>query len=160
MEGLTIVTGGSGRFGVLFLRECVDKTHEVTKAMSVRASMNVIGKRLLWVSLLAAAAGAAHLYAGDGTVRVSEADLKKAAITKVKPDFPPLARQLHLSGHAQLDVFVGATGDVEKVEPKSGNPLFTGAAATALRKLKFTPFKSDGQPVKAVGTLEIDFALQ
>ncbi len=107
-----------------------------------------------------AAAAMPYLYAGDGPMQVSEGDLKKAAIAKVKPEFPPLARQLRLTGHAELDVFVSPEGEVEKVEPKSGNPMFTSAAATALKKWKFTPFKSDGKAVEAVGTIRIEFAGQ
>jgi TonB family protein len=75
----------------------------------------------------------------------------------VKPEFPTMARQLHLSGAAEMDVFVGEEGDVEKVEPKSGNPMFTSAAAAALKKWKFTPFKADGKAVKAVGTVRVAF---
>jgi protein TonB len=121
--------------------------------------MNFIRKQLFWAGLLAAAVGAIHLYA-DGPLRVSEEELMKAATTKVKPIFPSMARQLHLSGVAQVDVFIDDNGDVEKVEPKSGNPLFTSALAAAVRKWRFTPFKSDGKPVKAVGPLRMDFALQ
>jgi protein TonB len=117
-----------------------------------------VGRRLAGLILLAAA-GAACLCAQDAPIRVSEVDLRKAAVTKVKPDYPPLARQLRISGQAELDVFVGTQGEVEKVVPRSGNPMFTGAATTALKKWKFTPFKSDGKVVKAVGAMRIDFSL-
>jgi len=121
--------------------------------------MTTFGKRLLWVGLLAAA-GVSYVCADDGAMRVSEEDLRKAAVTKVKPEYPSMARQFHLAGHVEIDVFVDAAGDVEKVEPKSGNPLFTSAAATALKKWKFAPFKTDGKAVKAVGPIRIDFASQ
>ncbi len=101
-----------------------------------------------------------YLHADDGVMRVSEEDLRKAAVTKVKPEYPPVARQLHLGGQVEVDVFVDAEGDVEKVEPRSGNPLFTSAAATALKKWRFTPFKTDGKAVKAVGAMRIEFARQ
>jgi TonB family protein len=126
--------------------------------MSWHPKRGNVGGRLASLILLAAAAGTGCLYAQDGTKRVSEADLRKAAVSKVAPEFPPLARQLRISGHAELDVFVSAQGTVEKVEPKSGNAMFTSAAATALKKWKFTPFKSDGKTVKAVGTIRIDFS--
>jgi periplasmic protein TonB len=126
--------------------------------MNVRHTMVVAGKRLAVLGLLAVVAGAVGLYGEEGRVRVSEADLKKAVITMVKPDFPNMARQLHISGPADMDVFVGEEGDVEKVEPRAGNPMFTGAAAAALKKWKFTPFKADGKPVKAVGAMRINFS--
>ncbi len=119
----------------------------------------MLGKRLLWVGFLAAA-GMTYVRADDGALRVSEEDLRKAAVTKVKPEYPSMARQLHLAGRVEVDVFVDATGDVERVEPKSGNPLFTSAAAAALKKWKFAPFKADGKAVKAAGPIRIDFASQ
>jgi hypothetical protein len=35
--------------------------------------------------------------------------------------------------------------------------MFTSAAAAALKKWKFTPFKADGKAVKAVGTVRVAF---
>ena len=128
--------------------------------MSVQVRMRFVSRRLLWMSLLAAAAGAGYLFAADDAVRVSEADLRKAAIAKPKPDYPPMARQLHISGRGEVDVFVDSEGSVEKVEPKSGNPMFTSAMVSTLKKWKFTPFKADGKPVSAVGTLRIEFSAQ
>jgi protein TonB len=125
--------------------------------MNVRPRIFRSGKRFWGLGLLAAAAGMTCLYADDGPIRVSEGDLKRAATAMVKPEFPTMARQLHLSGAAEMDVFVGEEGDVEKVEPKSGNPMFTSAAAAALKKWKFTPFKADGKAVKAVGTVRVAF---
>ncbi len=118
--------------------------------------MKPLTYRFLAVSLLAAVAGTSSLWAEDA-VRVSEAEFKKAAVTKVVPDYPPLAKQLRVAGRAEVDVYVAEDGSVEKAEPLSGNPLFTSAATNALKKWKFTPFKADGKAVKAVGKVAFDF---
>ena len=112
--------------------------------------------KFLTISLCAIAAGVGSLWA-DGSVRVPEADFKKAVVTKVVPEYPALARQLHLTGKVELDVTVAQDGSVEATQSVSGNPILTGSAATALKKWKFTPFTADGKPAKAVGTVSFEF---
>ena len=112
--------------------------------------------KILTISLCAVAAGAGSLWA-EGSVRVAEADMKKAAVTKVVPDYPALARQLHLTGRVELDVTVAQDGSVEATQALSGNPILTGSAAAALKKWKFTPFTADGKPAKAVGPVSFEF---
>jgi len=109
------------------------------------------------VILCAIAGTGGCLWAQDTSIRVAEPELKKAAVTKVNPEYPAIARQLHLAGRAEVEVYVTPDGDVEKVQPLSGNPIFTNSAISAVKKWKFTPFKADGKPAKAVGTLTFSF---
>jgi protein TonB len=113
--------------------------------------------RLVRLALGVTAGGIGGLLADELLVRIPEADMKKAAITRVNPEYPALARQLRLSGRAEVEVYVTPEGDVDKVQPVSGNPVFTSSAVTAMKKWKFTPFKADGKPARAVGTLAFDF---
>jgi protein TonB len=83
--------------------------------------------------------------------------MKKAVVTRVNPEFPAVARQLRLAGRAELDVYVTPDGDVDKVQPLNGNPVFTNCAVAAVKKWKFAPFKADGKPTRAVGTVAFDF---
>jgi outer membrane biosynthesis protein TonB len=53
---------------------------------------------------------------------------------------------------------VGTDGSVEKVDIVKGNALLTAAASAAAKEWKFTPFKVDGAPAKAVFRLAFDFA--
>jgi outer membrane biosynthesis protein TonB len=48
---------------------------------------------------------------------------------------------------------------VEKAEIVSGNPLLSGAATTALKKWKFTPFTADGKPYRAQATIAFEFKM-
>ena len=91
--------------------------------------------------------------------KVSRADAMGAVVTKVQPDYPPLARQLKLEGSVELEAEVSETGTVEKVNIISGNPVLTRPAVNAVMKWKFTPFKSDGKPVKAVAPVSLAFKL-
>lgn len=53
---------------------------------------------------------------------------------------------------------VSTTGDVEKVEVISGDPILARSAVDAAKKWKFKPFIKNGKPVKASTNLPFDFA--
>jgi protein TonB len=97
--------------------------------------------------------------AQDAPIRVAEQVAKQAAIEKVVPDYPPMARQLKLAGRVEIEALIDTAGNVEKTQVVSGNPLLTSAAVAALKKWKFTPFNADGRPYRAVTTITFDFKL-
>lgn len=109
------------------------------------------------LSALVLLLGAVGAY-GQDPVRVPSADGVKAAIKKAEPVYPPMAKQMNISGTAEVDVIVGTDGSVEKVDIVKGNALLTAAAASAAKEWKFTPFQVDGAPAKAVFRLAFDFA--
>lgn len=99
--------------------------------------------------------------ADESAIRVSEADARKAALKKVEPEYPAMARQVRLSGRVQVDVIIDAAGNVEKVNVVRGNVLLSNSAASALKRWKFTPFTGAGnKPTKAIASLTFDFHLQ
>jgi periplasmic protein TonB len=99
--------------------------------------------------------------AEDGLVRVSEVEARKAAIKKVEPEYPAMARQVRLSGRVQVDVIIDAAGNVEKVKVLQGNVLLSNSAANALKRWKFTPFAGPGsKPVRVIASMSFDFHLQ
>jgi periplasmic protein TonB len=103
--------------------------------------------------------GASRLSAQE-PVKVEEADARKAAITKVEPTYPSLARQSRATGKAVVEVTVDAGGKVEKAAPLSGNPLLTAAAAAAVKQWKFSPFEAGGKPARATFSLSFNFVLK
>ena len=95
---------------------------------------------------------------GDDILRrVSEDDARKALTTKIAPEYPAMARQMKLGGKVQVDAFIDAEGNVEKVAIITGNPLLTSAAVNAVKRWKFTPFQSDGKPTRAVAGFSFSF---
>jgi len=91
--------------------------------------------------------------------KVSRPEALAAVVTKVQPEYPPIARQLKVHGVAELEAVVSEDGMVEKVNILSGNPVLTKPAADALKRWKFRPFTSDGKPVKALAPVSFDFSL-
>jgi protein TonB len=110
-------------------------------------------KKQLWLPVLAAGC----LFAADPSLRVSEADAKKAAIERPAPEYPLAARQLKVVGKVNLEVLVGVDGTVTDVRILSGSPILTRPAAQALKKWRFRPFLSDGKPSAALVAMSFEF---
>jgi len=122
--------------------------------------MNQINLRVSAIlSLLAIASFNSNLRADDLVVRVSDADAQKAAISKASPDYPAMAKQMHVSGPVTVEAEVTVDGEVAKVQPVSGNALLSSAAVSAVKRWKFRPFTAEGKPAKAVVRLSFNFTL-
>jgi periplasmic protein TonB len=91
-------------------------------------------------------------------IHVSEAEAKTAAVARVIPAVPPIAKQAHISGRVVVELTVNEEGNVEKVDVVSGNPILASAATKAGKNWMFNPFKGpDGKPSKAVVRLAFEF---
>lgn len=109
-------------------------------------------------TLVAAVLGVGALPAtGEDLLQVTESQALKNVISKTEPAYPPMAKQMGVSGKVSVKAFVDASGNVEKVEVVSGNVMLGKACITAVEKWKFNAFESDGKPVKAVVQLEFSF---
>jgi len=96
--------------------------------------------------------------ADGGPRKITQGDALAAAVTKVQPEYPELARQLKITGTVELELVIAESGAVETVTPVSGNPVLTKPAAESLKKWKFKPFVQDGSPVKAQVVMKIGFS--
>jgi protein TonB len=118
------------------------------------SSHKLLARFQLVACLLAAAISGA---AGGAPKRVTTNEAMSAVVTKVAPEYPPMAKQLKISGAVELEVVIAENGTVEVVTPISGNPVLTKPASEALKKWKFKPFQEDGAPVRAQAALKINF---
>ncbi len=110
-------------------------------------------KAALYFLLGLAAAG----FAQEPAKRLSKAESMSAAVNKVEPEFPTMAKQLRIQGTVELEAVVTEAGVVEKVNILSGNPVLTKPASEALKKWKFAPILVDGKPVKAMAAVAFTF---
>ena len=83
--------------------------------------------------LLAAILGAALCQASTG----AEPDRK--VVSRVKPAYPELARQMNVSGTVKIEVVIAADGSVKSLKPLGGHPLLIQSASEALKKWRFAP---------------------
>jgi TonB family protein len=77
---------------------------------------------------------------------------KRKATAKVPPKYPPLARQLKLSGKVRVEVIVSPDGRVKGTRILGGNPLLADAALEAIRMWRYEPGTKE-----TVEVVEIDF---
>jgi TonB family protein len=93
-------------------------------------------------------------------VRLSSGVLQGKAIVRRTPEYPPLARQIHLSGSVSVEVMIALDGHVEAARAVSGHPLLVGAAVEAARGWRFEPTLLSGVPVRVTGVIVFNFSMQ
>jgi TonB family protein len=59
--------------------------------------------------------------------------------SKVVPDYPAVARQLHLQGKVRVETIVAADGHVTNTKVVGGNPLLAASAEDAIKRWRFEP---------------------
>ncbi|MGA2183800.1 MAG: energy transducer TonB [Bryobacteraceae bacterium] len=92
-------------------------------------------------------------------VRLSDAEAKKIVKTRTTPEYPPLAKQMRVTGEVRLDVYLNEDGSLDRVHVVSGNALLAGAAQNAIKQWKFGPPVVDDKPVKAVASYSFAFGM-
>jgi TonB family protein len=117
------------------------------------------GTRTIIYSLLIVALASGHALAQDADLKVSNSEAMKAATAKVQPEYPAIAKQLHLEGAVEVEAHINEDGSVESVKPVTGNAVLANAAVAATKRWKFTPFTSNGKTVKAVAALTFNFKM-
>jgi TonB family protein len=92
-------------------------------------------------------------------VRLSDAESKKIVKSRTSPEYPPLAKQMRVSGEVRLDVYLNEDGSVDKVHVVSGNALLAGAAQNAVKQWKFGTPTVDDKPAKVVASYSFSFGM-
>lgn len=90
-------------------------------------------------------------------LRIPGTEALKSAVIKPAPEYTRLARQMKVTGKVEVEATVGTDGTVEKVTVLTGNPLLTASAIIAVKKWKFAPFTTNGEPARALTVLTFDF---
>ncbi|MGB8540098.1 MAG: energy transducer TonB [Candidatus Acidiferrales bacterium] len=75
--------------------------------------------------------------------------------TRVVPEYPPLAKQMNVSGKVKVEVTVAADGHVLTTKVIGGSPLLINSALEALKKWRFEPAPKD-----TVEMVEFEFNTQ
>jgi TonB family protein len=95
-------------------------------------------------------------------VPIVDVDRPPEIATIVKPEYPPVARRMNVSGTVILSVLVAETGRVEDlrlIRPAGGNMGLIQSAQKAVRQWTFKPAVKNGVPVKTWMTIPIPFVL-
>ena len=74
------------------------------------------------------------------SVRAQEAStdtVKRKVKTRGVPDFPPLAKQMNVTGKVKIEVTISADGRVTGTKVVGGSPLLVGSALDAIKRWRF-----------------------
>jgi protein TonB len=124
--------------------------------MEINVMKNIQYTKIAGALFLALIAGGSAM---AQEIHVTQSEAVKNAKDKVQPDYPAMAKQLHLEGAVQVQAHISENGTVEEVKPLTGNAVLMNAAVAALKKWKFTPFTADGKPTRAVADMSFNFKL-
>jgi protein TonB len=95
----------------------------------------------------------------ESGVMVEVGSLLDYATAKTTPAYPAAAKTMRASGVVRVDVVIDENGDVAEVKKANGHALLQAAAKDAVRRWKFRPVMQNGQPVRAAGFINFNFAL-
>jgi TonB family protein len=77
---------------------------------------------------------------------------KRKVKTKVVPDFPPLAKQMNVTGKVKIEATISTDGRVTSTKVVGGSPLLVNSALDALKKWRF-----ESAPKESIEIIEFDF---
>src|SRR5260370_25232683 len=119
----------------------------------IRTNISAIVVKLLVSLLLAAVVIPPASWAQEPGHRISEDEAKKSIASKVNPAYPPMARQMGLSGKVAGDAYVDIAGGGEKEEVINGKALLSSAPGSAGGQWEFTPLPAHGKAIHAITRL-------
>jgi periplasmic protein TonB len=91
--------------------------------------------------------------------RLSEGVMEAALIHKVQPQYPAVARLMHLEGTVRLQAIIGKDGSVRELQVLSGNPILVQSAFAAVREWRYQPTQLNGEPVEVETYITVNFIL-
>jgi periplasmic protein TonB len=80
-------------------------------------------------------------------------------LKKVVPIYPPLARQMRVSGTVQLIGIIAKDGTIQQLQVVGGHPLLVKAALDAVRQWIYRPTLLNGQAVEVIAPIDVIFSL-
>lgn len=96
----------------------------------------------------------------SGPVRKGEGVMQAMLIHCVQPEYPAIARAVHISGTVQLRAIIGKDGIVRELEVISGNPLLAQSAKAAVREWRYRPTLLNREPVEVETYVTVNFILE
>ena len=90
-------------------------------------------------------------------VQVDAETSSKLIVQKSPIIYPDAAQSAGIQGAVMLNVVVSDSGDVKEVTVLSGDSALGQAAADAVKKWKYKPYRSDGSPAEMETQISVNF---
>ena len=81
-------------------------------------------------------------------------------IRRVRPVYPPIARQARIEGAVEMAVVIGGDGTVRSIRLIIGHPFLVVAAMAAVKQWRYLPATIDGEPLEVFTRVTIHFTLR
>lgn len=81
-------------------------------------------------------------------------------IERMQPEYPAMAKRIHLSGVVQLRAVIGTDGRVLHLTVVSGNPILAQAAFAAVQQWRYEPTHLNGEPVEVQTQITVNFVFE
>lgn len=81
-------------------------------------------------------------------------------IHRVEPQYPSMARQLHIEGSVVIAAWISREGLIERAQVESGHPLLVHAALDAVRQWRYRPYYLNHEPVEVQTQITVNFIMQ
>jgi TonB family protein len=86
-------------------------------------------------------------------------EAERQLIERIEPEYPVDALAAHRAGDVSLEVQVAEDGTVFSVHTLAGDPLLAAAAAQAVRKWRYQPYRQGGHPTSFQTDVTLTFSL-
>ena len=81
-------------------------------------------------------------------------------IHKVEPEYPPIAKQLHIEGTVIVRALISREGVITRAEAERGQAWLAKAALEAVRQWRYRPYYLNNQPIEVETEITVNFVLQ
>jgi len=81
-------------------------------------------------------------------------------IHKVEPQYPLIAKQLHIEGTVIVKAIISRDGVITHAEAESGQTLLAQAALAAVRQWRYRPYYLNHEPIEVETEIRVNFVLQ
>jgi TonB family protein len=107
---------------------------------------------ILGVTLTLLLGGSAALTRSTRGQEAAAESVKRKVKNKVVPEYPPLAKQMNVTGRVKIETTISAEGRVTTTKVVGGSPLLVSSAMDALKKWRFEPAAKETSEI-----IEFDF---
>ncbi len=97
--------------------------------------------------------------ANSGEAQVVSQVRQPVLVTNVKPVYPTIAKERHITGVVRLIANIGLDGKVKGIRVISGNEVLQPAAIAAVKGWVYTPMLMNGKPVEFEKEISLNFVL-
>jgi periplasmic protein TonB len=80
-------------------------------------------------------------------------------IYKVEPQYPAIAKQLHIEGTVIVKAIISRDGVITRAEAERGQTLLARAALAAVRQWRYRPYYLNHEPIEVETEITVNFVL-